>query len=75
MSNKDITNPDHYTGGTIECIESIKSALGKKGFTNYLQGNLIKYLWRCQQKNSYLQDLKKAEWFLNRLILECEIDE
>ena len=74
MQDKNIINPDHYTGSNIECIDAIKAMLGHYGFISYLQGNLMKYLWRSPAKGNQAQDLKKAEWFLNRLIEEIETD-
>jgi len=42
-----------------------------KGFESYLQGNIAKYLWRYKYKNG-LEDLKKAQWYLNKLIEVCD---
>jgi len=42
-------------------------------FLGYLRGNSIKYLWRYRQKNG-AEDLRKAQWYLNRLITEFELD-
>jgi hypothetical protein len=50
----------------VECIEAIQSATGE-GYEYYLQGNIIKYLWRYRYKNG-IQDLEKAQWYLTRLI-------
>ncbi|MBQ5695934.1 MAG: DUF3310 domain-containing protein, partial [Clostridium sp.] len=36
-------------------------------FTGFLRGNIIKYVWRYKDKNG-LEDLKKAQWYLNKLI-------
>jgi hypothetical protein len=66
----DPVNPSHYKQGSIECIEAIKAALGV-GFIAYLWGNILKYLWRWPNKNG-IQDLKKARWYLDRLIKEEE---
>jgi hypothetical protein len=63
-------NPSHYKQGPIECIEAIKAALGL-GFVAYLWGNILKYLWRWPNKNG-IEDLKKARWYLDRLIQEEE---
>ena len=41
------------------------------GFEYYLQGNIMKYLWRYRYKNG-VEDLKKAEWYLKALIEEQE---
>ena len=63
-----INSPSHYTHSKLECIDVIKEMTGD-GFEHYLRGNIIKYLWRCNHKNkSPVEDLKKANWYLNRLI-------
>jgi hypothetical protein len=67
-SSSDPINPSHYKEGGIECIEAMKVALGG-GFLGYLRGNAIKYLWRYDKKNG-VEDLKKARWYLDRLIQE-----
>lgn len=64
----DPINPDHYRNGDIECIDAIKAALGS-GFNSYLRGNILKYVWRYMDKGG-IEDLKKARWYLNRLIAE-----
>ena len=66
-----VNHPAHYTQGGIECIEALKAALGFEGFKAYCRGNIIKYLWRTEHKNK-VQDLKKAKWYLDRLIEESE---
>tara|TARA_S200002703_G_scaffold137805_2_gene127800 strand:- start:90 stop:341 length:252 start_codon:yes stop_codon:yes gene_type:complete len=58
---KDNINPDHYKRGDIEVIDFILD----QNF-NYLEGNIIKYVSRYKDKNG-LEDLKKAQWYLNRL--------
>ena len=64
---KDMVNsPPHYNKFGVECIEAIQSATGE-GYEYYLQGNIIKYLWRYRYKNG-VQDLEKAQWYLTRLI-------
>ena len=65
----DSINPAHYKSGDIECIDAIKASLDKQQFKGYLKASIIKYLWRYEKKNG-LEDLQKAEWFLQRLIKE-----
>ena len=66
-----VTKPKHYTqDNCIECIDAIRAALGS-GFKEYLQGNILKYIWRHKYKNG-VEDLKKARWYLDRLI-EAEV--
>lgn len=61
-----VNHPDHYTSGNIECLDAIKSALGDN-YKYYVQGNVLKYVWRFNHKNG-LEDLKKARFYLDDLI-------
>ena len=73
MSKDMINKPPHYNVGNVECIDGIEAALGAKGFSGYLQGNAMKYLWRYQHKTEgydKINDLKKCQWYLERLIKE-----
>jgi len=65
-----VNNPSHYNQAGIEAIDAIRAATGE-GFEYYLQGNILKYLWRYRYKNG-VEDLKKAEWYLKVLIEEVE---
>jgi|TARA_B100000900_G_scaffold357968_1_gene328635 hypothetical protein len=65
-----IDSPPHYNSTEIECIEAIAAATGD-GFEYYLQGNIMKYIWRYRYKNG-TEDLKKASWYLDKLITEVE---
>lgn len=68
-----VNHPSHYNQSGIECIEAIKACTGD-GYESYLQGNIMKYLWRYKYKNG-VEDLKKAQWYLNRLIEENDVHE
>ena len=61
-----VNNPSHYNQAGIECLDAIAAATDD-GYEYYLQGNIIKYLWRYRYKNG-IEDLKKAQWYLNKLI-------
>ena len=61
-----VNHPRHYNESGIECIDALEAMLGD-GFEAYLQGNIAKYLWRYKYKNG-VEDLKKAQWYLNKLI-------
>lgn len=63
-----VNNPAHYNQAGIECIEAIKAALGPEGFQSYCQGNAMKYLWRYKYKGKPVEDLKKAQWYMNKII-------
>ena len=65
-----VNSPDHYKSGGIEAIDYIKAKLSKEEFLGYLRGNIIKYTSRAPLKGSELQDYKKAEWYLKKLIGE-----
>lgn len=69
--NDAVDHPAHYTGGEIECIDAIRAALGGEAFSGFLAGNVLKYVWRYRCKNG-VEDLRKAQWYLNRLISELE---
>jgi len=63
-----VNHPPHYTdGGGIECIESIEAQQTLEEFRGYLKGNIAKYLWRERHKGG-IESLKKAQWYLDRLI-------
>lgn len=67
-----VNHPSHYTRGSVECIDAIASAtVGKSGIEAVCVANAIKYLWRYEEKNG-LEDVKKAQWYLNKLISEME---
>ena len=67
--DKDMVNhPPHYNKYGIECIDALRAATGD-GFEYYLQGNVMKYLWRYKYKNG-IEDLKKANWYLELMIAE-----
>lgn len=65
-----VNHPKHYTQGGIECIDAIKAAtVGKSGIEAVCVANVVKYLWRYEEKNG-VEDVKKARWYLERLISE-----
>lgn len=67
-----INHPSHYTKGRIECIDAIDSAtVGKTGIEAVAVANVIKYLWRYEEKGG-LESVRKAKWYLNKLISELE---
>jgi hypothetical protein len=62
-----VNHPSHYGTGSIECIDYIKDFLTLEEYQGYLRGNIAKYLHRWPYKNG-VEDLRKAEWYLKRLI-------
>ncbi len=70
--NDPVDHPDHYTDGGIETIDFVQAKLSPVQFFGYCIGNSLKYLSRAGKKDSLLQDLKKARWYLDRLISSLE---
>ena len=64
-----VNSPRHYADsfGGVECIEAIEASMSIEEFKGFLKGNVQKYVWRYAQKNGS-EDLKKAKWYLERLI-------
>lgn len=63
-----VNHPAHYNNGKIECIEAIEASMSPEEFKGYLKGSTLKYLWRYKYKGNPVQDLSKAQWYLNRLL-------
>ena len=68
-----VNSPSHYNQAGIECIDAIKASLGD-GYQDYCKGNVMKYLWRYKYKNG-IEDLKKAQWYLNSMIYSLQEEE
>ena len=63
-----VNHPPHYKTGGIETIDFIEAKeLG------YHLGNVIKYVSRAKHKGNELEDLKKAQWYLERAIMKLHI--
>lgn len=70
-NNDKINNPAHYTAGGIETLDYIKAKV--KDYPSYAAGNILKYVSRYEHKNG-IEDLKKAQFYLNDLINWMESD-
>ena len=66
-----VDRPKHYATSEVECIDYIHMMLGS-GVNDYLRGQVYKYMHRHQLKGEQLQDCKKAQFYLSRLIYELE---
>lgn len=68
-----VDHPSHYTAGKVEVIDYIEQVAANYYSTEApLVGNVIKYVSRAPLKGKKLEDLKKAQWYLNRLISNLE---
>lgn len=63
-----VNSPKHYTEGGIETWEFVLAKLGPMGTVWYCMGNAIKYLSRAPYKGKFIEDVKKARWYLDRMI-------
>ena len=66
-ANDPVNSPSHYASGGLECITAMEASMSPEEFQGYLRGNIFKYCWRFKDKGG-LQDLHKANWYLDRLI-------
>lgn len=64
---EDAINPSHYRKhpSGIECIEVTRHM-------NFNVGNAIKYLWRYMDKGDPVENLKKAQWYIDDEIRRLE---
>lgn len=61
--SKKVDHPDHYNQhpSGVECITITEHM-------NFNLGNVIKYVWRADEKGHDIEDLCKAAWYLEREI-------
>lgn len=62
-----VNHPAHYNSGKFEVIDVIED-----WHLGFHSGNVVKYIARAQHKGNELQDLKKARFYLDRLICNLE---
>ena len=67
MKKEAVDHPPHYNKGKIEVIEAIED-----WDLNFSEGTVIKYVARHRFKSEPLEDLRKAQWYLTRLIENLE---
>ena len=67
--NDNVKHPSHYCKGGMECIDAIKAAVSDIAdpFEAYCTGNIIKYIWRWNDKNG-VEDLNKAKQYADIII-------
>ena len=62
----EVNEPSHYNQNGIEVIDVIETYAK----SDFRLANVIKYVCRCEYKGNKLQDLEKAQWYLERVIDE-----
>ena len=65
-----INAPPHYTKGAIQFLDYLKQQLSKEGYFGFLEASVMKYMHRHKLKDANIEDLEKANFYLNRLIEE-----
>ena len=64
-----VNKPPHYlVSGGVECIDYMRQILGLQGFIDYCHGNVIKYQHRYKYKGKPVEDMEKAQYYLNKMI-------
>ena len=69
MGKEKVNHPDHYNSGQYEVVDVIDDAGFGEGFC---LGNALKYILRAKHKENYVEDLKKAKWYLEYVIERAE---
>lgn len=67
-----VNHPPHYNFGRVETIDYIEDCIGETGEIDYCLGNALKYLSRARYKGKMIEDIKKAIWYLNRIVMVDE---
>ena len=77
---EEVNHPQHYASGGIECLDAMEAMVSQttemeaelKGHDFYLWQVIFKYIWRFPYKKNPVTDLKKAQFYLNKLIKSLE---
>ena len=69
-----VYSPAHYAGEGMQVIDAIKAFFGEREYVGFLWGNVVKYVLRYRKKGG-VEDLEKARWYLNKLIVAESVTE
>lgn len=74
-----VEHPSHYNAGSIECIDALDSMMDSYSDVHPKLASyawqVVKYVWRAPIKGNMLRDLRKADFYLDRLIRKIEDNE
>lgn len=70
-----VNHAAHYNDGGIECIDALEASMTPIEYAGFLKGQVFKYIWRYRLKGKPSEDLKKARYYLDRLIQITEREE
>lgn len=62
-----VNHPDHYKANGLEVIDIIEAFN-----LDFKLGNAVKYILRADKKGATAQDLRKAMWYIERMIKQIE---
>lgn len=68
ISEDNINKPLHYHSNGIDVIGFAEAQFSKEEQKGFYRINAIKYLTRFDKKGTPLQDLEKAQFYLNKLL-------
>jgi hypothetical protein len=74
MQPENVKHPEHYCklgASCAKCQRPIECITIAERF-NFNLGCVIKYIWRHEHKYDPLEDLQKAQWYLQREIMRIE---
>lgn len=78
MTSDDLVDhPAHYTNRRMEAIDIIELIIEieQNPKVAYNMSNVIKYLLRFRDKGTAVQDLRKAQWYLQRMLTHVVAEE
>ncbi len=68
LDTPDPINPPHYRQSDIECIEAMRACSTREEYEGHLRLTVLKYLWRLRDKGDAVENARKAQWYLGRLV-------
>lgn len=68
MAKENVNHPSHYNQGKVEAVDAMLSAFGKQEVISFCKINSFKYIWRANDKGKPIEDLKKAQWYLDKAL-------
>lgn len=70
VEEDNVNHPKHYNMFCTEVIDVIKACLTEEEFKGYLKGNMLKYRFRAGFKDNREEDLRKSNWYQDRVLGE-----
>lgn len=63
-----VNHPQHYNKNGIETFDVIAAFYGEQALEDFCLSNALKYIMRCKLKDNYAEDLKKARFYIDKII-------